>query len=75
MRLSEEYSYAMESHMKELDRQLNMLRVAAFKAKDLLATLSMAVEGDVRREVCTAMNILAKPLGKARSSHGDAERE
>ena len=67
--------YDYEDRIKELERTVFELQVSAFKAKGLLASLSMGTDGAIRREVCTAMNILAKPLGKARSSHGDAERE
>ena len=65
--MADDYDDAIE-RVVELER-------AAVNAVHLLAILSMGVEGAIRREVCTAMNILAKPLNKERSSHGDEDRE
>lgn len=58
-----------------LDERIAELETAIYKSWSLLGPLSMGVEGAVRREVCTASNILGNVIGKGRSSHGDTERE
>ena len=51
------------------------LQAAMLKAWRLLGAMSGGVDGSLRRQICTAYNILGKPLGKERSSHGDAGQE
>ena len=50
-------------------------RDAMFKAHEILGTLSMGTEGQLRKQICTVYNILGKPLGRGRSSHGDPDQE
>jgi len=51
------------------------LEVALYKAHGILGGLSMGTDGHLRRRICTVYNIVGKPLGKGRSSHGDETDE
>lgn len=58
---------------QELLNRLADLEAAMHKAHNILGTMSMATEGHLRGRICTVYNILGKPLGKGRSSHGSVD--
>ena len=55
--------------------RIKELEAALYKAHGILGGLSMGAEGQMRKRICTAYNVVGKPLGKGRSSHGDPDDE
>ena len=61
--------------LRDAVKRIEELEAALYKAHGILGGLSMGTDGRLRRRICTVYNIVGKPLGKGRSSHGDEADE